>query len=248
MVEVPALVDHGPGDCHPDQQGSARYRAHDPAPGKFRTAQRRGDGVGRTHGIDVHRALDVLHPVFARIIERTRNLAGDLVVHDARDRYPAHGRQRLQPRGDVDAFAIDVIAFDDDFAQIDADPVANASCLGAFLFGVGHRCLDLQCTVDGRDDASELDERTVAHELDQAPAMGNDTRIEDFASVDLQPFERAGLVGLHEPAVAGDVGRKYRGKSALHRSGHASAWTGVPKNISRRRLGPSTRANSCNTQ
>ncbi len=82
----------------------------------------------------------------------------------------------------------------------------------------GGRLLDRERAVDGRDDAGELDQRAVAHELDQAPAVGRDAGIEDPAAVELQPLERAGLVGLHQAAVADDVGRKYRGQFALHLS------------------------------
>ena len=62
---------------------------------------------------------------------RSSNAHGDLsrhlVANGERDRDAADGRERLQPRGNVDAFAIDVVAFDDDIAEIDADTVANGA-------------------------------------------------------------------------------------------------------------------------
>src|SRR5206468_3631322 len=117
-----------------------------------------------------------------------------------------------------DTFAIDVVAVDDHIAKIDADSVGNALCFGAVRFGARRRLLDRQCAVDGRNHAAEFDECTVAHELDDASTVGTNAGIEDLAAVELEPFERPGLVGLHEAAIAGDVGREYRGQSALHRS------------------------------
>ena len=146
------------------------------------------------------------------------DLARHLVAHRARDRDAADRRQRLQPRGDVDAFAVDVVALDDDVAEIDADAIADALRFGALRLGARRRLLDRQRAVDGGDHAREFDQRAVAHQLDDAPAVRGDAGIEDPASVDLQPFERAGLVGLHQAAVADDVGGKDRGQFALHRS------------------------------
>ena len=114
-------------------------------------------------------------------------------------------------RGDVHTFAIDVAAFDDHIAKIDADAIANALCFGALRFGPRRRLLDRECAVDGRDNAPEFDECAVTHELDHAPGMGSDAGIEDPTSVDLQPFERPGVVGLHKAAVTDHVGRQDRG-------------------------------------
>ena len=90
--------------------------------------------------------------------------------------------------------------------MIDADPVVNARCFGALRFSTGCRRLNRQRAFDGRNHAAEFDECAVNHELDNAPTMSGDAGIEDLASVILQPFERAGFVGLHQTAVAGDVG------------------------------------------
>ena len=176
------------------------------------------DMLGRTHGEGTYRALDVFRRVLAQVLERARELPRHLVAHRERYRDAAHRRERLQPRGDVDAFAIDVVAFDDDLAEIDADPIADALCFGALGFGARRRLLDRESAANGGDDASELDERAVAHEFDQAPAVCRNAGIKNLASVDLQPFMRPGLVALRQNAIAGDVRRKYRGQSALHRS------------------------------
>jgi hypothetical protein len=154
----------------------------------------------------MHRALDAVHRMLAEIVECARHLSGHLVACRERDRDTADRRERLQSRRDVHAFAINVIAFDDDIAKVNADPVLKALRSGALLCSTRRRLLDGQCAFDGRNNAAEFDQRTVTHELDNAPTASSDAGIEDLASIDLQPFERAGLVGLHQAAVVGDVG------------------------------------------
>ena len=57
------------------------------------------------------------------------------------------------------------------------------------------------------DHARELDQGAVAHELDEAAAVLGEERLDQLPAQRLQPGERAGLVALHEPAVADHVGR-----------------------------------------
>lgn len=90
-----------------------------------------------------------------------------------------------------------VVAVNYDVAEIDADAIADALGLGVLRLGKRRCLLDRKCAVDSRDYTRKLDERAVAHELDQAPTVGSDAGIEDAASVGLQPFKRPSLVGLH---------------------------------------------------
>jgi len=76
--------------------------------------------------------------------------------------------------------------------------------------------LDHGSTLDGIDDAGELDERPVAHEFDHATVEFLDRGVDQFATATLQSFERAYLVLAHEAAVANHIGSKYRGKPSLH--------------------------------
>ena len=130
--------------------------------------------VSRMHGEDPDRPLDVLHLVLAQVLERAGRLSRNLVAHRERDRDAADGSERLQACGDVHAFAVDVVAVDDDIAEIDADPIANALRFGHVRLGARRGLLDRQRTVDGRDHTPEFDERAVADELYDAPAVSGD--------------------------------------------------------------------------
>ena len=122
----------------------------------------------------------------------------------------------LEPRRDVDAVTEDVVALDDDVAEIDADAELDASVLRHVLIALDHRPLDLGGTGDRVHDARKLDQHAVAGDLDDAALVLGDLADRPARRrMRLQRSERAGLVQPHEPAVADDVGGQDRGKTAL---------------------------------
>ena len=84
------------------------------------------------------------------------------------------------------------------------------------LIVLGHSALDHGSTLDGVDDAGELDQRAIAHELDDAAMEFLDRGVDQFAAAALQSLQRADLIFAHEAAVADHVGSKYCGKPSLH--------------------------------
>jgi len=164
----------------------------------------------------VHRALDVLDRSFADIFELGGDLAGHLVAHRSRQRHATGMRQRLQARRHVHALAVDVVALDDDVAQIDPDAIADAHPLGHFGVPRGDGVLDFDGACHGRHDGSEFHQRAVAHQFHDAPAVLGHLGIEDGAAVGLEPLERSRLVALHHAAVANDIGGQNGGQFALH--------------------------------
>ena len=107
-----------------------------------------GGGAGRARREDVNRTLYVLDLVEAQIFEHGGDFSGDLIGDVARQSDAADGGQRLQPRGDVDALAINVVALDNDVAKIDADAIAQALALGLARLGRFHRLLNFKRTGD----------------------------------------------------------------------------------------------------
>jgi hypothetical protein len=77
--------------------------------------------------------------------------------------------QRLQARGDVDPVAVDIAFVNNDIAEIHANAKLNSLCCRDALIVVGHSPLDRGGALDGVDDACELNQRAVAHELDDTP-------------------------------------------------------------------------------
>jgi hypothetical protein len=66
------------------------------------------------------------------------------------------------------------------------------------------------------DYAGELDERSVAHQLDDAAVVVSDPGIDQLVPMPLDRGERTHLVRLHKARVSDHIGRQYRGKAALH--------------------------------
>ena len=64
-------------------------------------------GLRHVGAVPVHRARDVLDPALALVEEDRRDAAADRVPHGCRQRYAARFWQRLQPRRQVDAVAVD---------------------------------------------------------------------------------------------------------------------------------------------
>ena len=102
------------------------------------------------------------------------------------DADPARLGQAFQPRRDIDAVAIDVVALDDDVAEIDADAELDARCPPARRVALGHLALHVDRAAHRVDDAGELDQQAVASGFDDAAAMLLDLRVGKLAPEDLQ--------------------------------------------------------------
>ena len=93
---------------------------------------------------------------------------------------PPGSARAFQPRRDVHAVAVDVVALDDDVAEVDTDAKANALVLGNARLAPGHGALDLDGALHGVDHARELHQRAVAHQLDDASVVRRDRRIDEL--------------------------------------------------------------------
>lgn len=114
-----------------------------------------------TPGPDADRTVDVLDTDVAAVPEANVNPVADAFVDDGGDADAAGFGKRLQARRNVDAIAIDVIALDNDVAQIDADSKHDRRPW--HLRRRHARTLHRKRAIDGIDHAAELCERTVAY-------------------------------------------------------------------------------------
>jgi hypothetical protein len=151
---------------------------------------------------------DVLHPLIAHVLEREAQLVLDVVAHGARNADAAGFGQRLEPRRDVDAIAVDIVAVDDDVAEIDPDAEIDAAILAQAGVALGHAALNFDGAAHRVDDAGELDEQPVARGLDDAPLVLGDLAVDQLRAMRLEALERVLLVDAHQPAVADDVRRE----------------------------------------
>ena len=153
---------------------------------------------------------DILDPLVALIRKVQLELVADLVA-DGRRTGDAAGRgEPLQPHRQVHAVAVEVVAVDDDVAEVDAHAKLEMPVLRHACVALGHAALDLDGTARGVEHAAELDQEPVAHHLEDAPAVPGDDRIEELAAMLAQAAQRLLFVGLHEAAVADNVGSQDR--------------------------------------
>jgi hypothetical protein len=162
----------------------------------------------------VHRPGDVLERLLAHVLEAEVELAGDLVVDRRRDEDAAGLGDALQPRGDVDAVAQQVVALDDDFAQVDADAEVHPLRLGQRFVARLQRVLDLDRAAYALDHAAEFGEHRVARCVGDASVVVRDDAVDDRAMRG-EDAQRAGLVLVDEAAVADRVGGEDAGQAAL---------------------------------
>ncbi len=77
--------------------------------------------------------------------------------------------QRFKPRGKVHAVTVEIVAIDDQVADVETDAEPDVAVLGDALIAFGHPALDFDGTARGGQDRSELHQKPVAHHLEDAP-------------------------------------------------------------------------------
>ena len=100
------------------------------------------------------------------------------------------------------------------------DNMEAAASMTRFLIARGHRGLDLDRAFGGTDDAGKLGEDAITGGVDDTTSVPGDQR-QDHALMRLEVAHGGGLVFVHKPAVAGDVGGEDGGESAVHRGPRA---------------------------
>ena len=121
----------------------------------------------------------------------------------------------FQPRRDVDPVAVDVLALDDNVADIDADAKPDRLAFRRRGIALADHLLDLDGAGHRVDGAGELDERAIPHQLDHTAGMRGDRRVDDVSPQRLQALERTRLVGLHQPGITNDIGSQNGRQTAL---------------------------------
>jgi hypothetical protein len=157
--------------------------------------------------IGLDRPADVLHPLFAERHELDRDIGSDVVVDLLRQHHAARLGDAFEPGRDVDAVAIDVAALDDHVTEMDTDPQMQLVPLADGGVARTEAALDLDRALQCLDDARELDQRAVAHQLDRAPRVALDCRVDDVGPDLLEAAQRPRLVALHQAAEADHVHR-----------------------------------------
>jgi len=196
----------GKDDNH-DDDGGDRPARHPSTGARWRPGGALHRGIGH-HPIGPHRPRDVLDLLLAHVLEGDFKLVAHLVAHHPADAEPARLGERFEPCGDIDPVAKNIVLVDDNVAEVDPDAEFDAPVRRHIGVALGHLPLDFDGTPHRVDDALKLDQQPVAGGLDDAAAMLANLWVDELAPMCLQPGERPLLIGAHQPAVAGDIGRQ----------------------------------------
>src|SRR5258708_13925774 len=102
------------------------------------------------------------------ILERVWQFIPDLLVDRLRDADPVRLRQSFEPRGDIDAVAVDVLGLGNHVAEVDADAQTDALVLYDIEIAAAHRALHLDRAGHRRHPAAELHQPPLPRLLDIA--------------------------------------------------------------------------------
>src|SRR5208283_6057493 len=98
---------------------------------------------------------------------------------------PTRLGQRLQPRCDVDAIAEDVVAIDDNVADVDPDTKLDPLFGRNTRVALGHATLHIDRTAHRIDYARELQQQAIAGGLDDPAAVFGDLWVNKLPPVGL---------------------------------------------------------------
>jgi hypothetical protein len=165
---------------------------------------------------DADRPGDVLDLLLAHVLEGQVELVPHLVADLARDAKPAGFCKRFEPSRDVHAIAVDVVAVDDDVADVDANPEDDPPVLRDTGIPSHHAVLNCHSAGDRIHHTWKLDEDAVSGGLHHSAVMPRNGGIGEFSADGLQIAQRADLIDTHKAAVANDVACEDRGKPSLN--------------------------------
>src|SRR5467141_4783233 len=126
-------------------------------------------------------------------------LIPDLVVDGLRDADRPGLCECLEPRGNIDAVAEDIVAIDDNVAEIHTDPQLEATLQRDGVVHCTRRSLHLESATERVDDARKIRQQAVTCGADDPSAMRRDQRVDGAAEL-AERSMRAGLILAHQAA------------------------------------------------
>ncbi len=152
----------------------------------------------------MHRSLDILDALLAEILEDEGQSLAERRAHRLRHADAARLRQRFQARRDIDAVAVDVLAIDDDLAEVHTDAEHDPVRLRQRRVARGELGLHARGAGQRVARRGELGEDGVAGVMHDVAAVTADLPSKEVQA-QAEPAVGAFLVRTGQTAVAGDV-------------------------------------------
>ncbi len=212
-IITPAQV--APGQYQHQHRGGqnslAPFAAHGPLCRGHPVSRRAGL---RAHLVGPHRLGDVLHGVFADVLEMKGQPVLYLVVYGARNADTSGIGQGLQAGGDVDAVAEKFPFAHQHVPQVDADAELHLPLRGQFGVALGQLALDFHRRRDGVHHGGKFGQNGIPRRVHDAPLELLDVGGEYFA-IGGQGAHRGLVVLAHQAGIAHHVGDEHRSEFAL---------------------------------
>ena len=141
-----------------------------------------------------------------------------------RDTDRSRQRDRLHSRRDIYVIAVDIPIAAHDLADMDSNTKVHPSVLRYLLVDRRYLFLDGEGALNGSRHAGKLGEYAVPGGVRDASGVLRDESI-GRVPMRAEQAQGAGLIGVHEPGIAGDIGTEYRREASLHYGrllGHAN--------------------------
>src|SRR5216684_647415 len=134
----------------------------------------------------------------------TRQLCADLIPHYTRDANSARLRQSFQASRDIDGIAEEIVALNNDVADVDADPKPHLLADRSISILLGYGVLHRDSTLHGINGAGEIGDETVASRVEDPTTMRGYQPIDDDP-IRGEGAKGADLIEPHQSAVAFDI-------------------------------------------
>ena len=158
---------------------------------------------------DGNRPRDILERLRPAVRKDCRRLAIETVPRAVGNQQSPGLGQRFEPRGDIDAVAIDILLLENHLTDMDADPEAQEIM-------VREPFLHLHRAVNRIGDAGEFDQPAISHALDDLAAMVGDGGFEQVPAHCPERRKRAGLIRAHQAGIIHHIGGENGAQAALH--------------------------------
>jgi hypothetical protein len=143
-------------------------------------------------------------------------LSPNLPVSVVGDADAARLSNSLQPHRNIDPVTKDIVLFDNDITDVNADAEFDLLVLRHVDILFGHAALNFVGTSHGVDHAGELGNSAVPGILDNTSVMLSDFGIENRSSKRFQSRQRAFFVDPYQAARARDIRRQNSRQSPLY--------------------------------
>src|SRR5215510_3916119 len=148
-------------------------------------------------------------------MQRDLEPPSDGLTHGARNNDPTCRCLGLQPGRHVYSVAIDIIALDDDVAEVKTDPEHDCLIVGLVVICLDHGLLEIYRRGERVYGAGELDQAPIALEPNHSTAATRGGRLEPLIQMLEESHNCAAFVPAHQPRRSNRIYKEDRRQPAL---------------------------------